>query len=203
MEAYGEMPVHVATGTGWCATNLEDQGDLSRDLYYYVVDSPLGPLFVGGSAAGVHHVAFLAGRDAEADCVAALEREAGGAAARDAASVSLVVAQLREYFAGERERFELPLAASGTEFQPRVWEALSRVPYGRTASYGEIARAISRPSAARAVGAASRRNPLAIVVPCHRIVGADGALTGYGSGLHRKAWLLKQEARASRLGLAV
>ncbi len=158
---------------------------------------------MGGSAAGVHHVAFLSGGDAEADCVTLLEREAGGPAVLDAASASLVVAQLREYFAGERQRFELPLAGSGTEFQRRVWEALRRVPYGRTASYGEIARAIDRPSAARAVGGASRRNPLMIVVPCHRIVGADGALTGYGGGLHRKEWLLKREARVSRFRLAL
>lgn len=196
-EAYAEAPAR--TRARRCATNHHDD----HHGYYDIVDSPPGLLFVGGSAAGVHRVAFLDGRDAEADCLALLEREAGGPGVRDAGAASPVVAQLGEYFAGERERFELPLAARGTEFQRRVWEALSRVPYGRTATYGEIAGATGRPSAARAVGAASGRNPLAIVVPCHRIVGADGALTGYGGGLTRKAWLLEQEARASRSGVAV
>jgi methylated-DNA-[protein]-cysteine S-methyltransferase len=195
MQAYAQAAAAPATHSGRSATNRQDQPDAFHDLYYDTVDSPLGPLFVGGSAAGVQHLAFLTGGGAQAESGALRDREAGPPGERDAAAASLVVAQLGEYFAGERERFDLPLAASGTEFQRRVWEALRRVPYGRTASYGEIARAIGRPSAARAVGAASRSNPLAIVVPCHRIVGADGALTGYGGGLERKAWLLEQEAR--------
>jgi methylated-DNA-[protein]-cysteine S-methyltransferase len=90
------------------------------------------------------------------------------------------------------------LAARGTVFQRRVWEALRAIPYGETASYGEVARAIGRPAASRAVGAANGRNPISIVVPCHRVVGAGGALTGYGGGLDRKAWLLNLEARTLR-----
>ncbi len=96
----------------------------------------------------------------------------------------------------------MALAARGTEFQRRVWEALCVIPYGETASYGEIARAVGRPAASRAVGAANGRNPISIVVPCHRVVGAGGALTGYGGGLDRKAWLLNLEARTLRPALA-
>lgn len=102
--------------------------------------------------------------------------------------------QLRAYFAGELRDFDLELAPQGTPFQLRVWEALRRVPYGTTASYGEIARAVDMPNAARAVGGANNRNPIAIVVPCHRVIGAGGSLTGYGGGLDRKRLLLDLEA---------
>lgn len=101
--------------------------------------------------------------------------------------------QCEEYFAGERREFDLPLEPQGTEFQRAVWRALLDVPYGATASYAEIARAIGKPKACRAVGAANGRNPLAIVVPCHRVIGADGSLTGYGGGLKAKQWLLNHE----------
>ena len=103
--------------------------------------------------------------------------------------------QLREYFAGERGRFELRLAARGTEFQRRVWRELERIPYGQTRSYGQIAAAVGAPRSVRAVGAANGRNPLPIVVPCHRVIGADGRLTGYGGGLPLKQLLLELEAR--------
>ncbi|MBN1939344.1 MAG: methylated-DNA--[protein]-cysteine S-methyltransferase [Candidatus Aminicenantes bacterium] len=106
-------------------------------------------------------------------------------------------AQLAEYFAGARTTFEIPLALEGTVFQAEVWEALRTVSFGRTASYVEIARKIGRPSAVRAVGAANGANPVSIIVPCHRIVGADGSLTGYGGGLWRKKWLLEHEKRNS------
>ena len=96
----------------------------------------------------------------------------------------------------------MPLAARGTDFQHRVWQALRAIPYGETASYGEVARVIGRPTASRAVGAANGRNPISIVVPCHRVVGAGGSLTGYGGGLDRKARLLNLEARALRPALA-
>lgn len=101
--------------------------------------------------------------------------------------------QLLEYFDGARRRFDLPLAAAGTAFQRRVWDELRRIPYGETISYGELARRIGRPTASRAVGAANGRNPLAIVVPCHRVIGADGALVGYGGGLPVKETLLAHE----------
>lgn len=161
--------------------------------YYDVIDSPLGSVLIGGSAAGLQRIHFLGGRRDEEDCRALLERETGEAPVRDPEAAAPAAEQLRAYFAGERERFELPLDPGGTTFQRRVWKVLSDVPFGETATYGEVARGIGRPAAARAVGAAIGRNPLWIVVPCHRIVGAGGALTGYGGGLDRKAWLLDHE----------
>jgi methylated-DNA-[protein]-cysteine S-methyltransferase len=107
--------------------------------------------------------------------------------------------QLEEYFAGERTRFDLRIAPRGTPFQERVWQALVNVAFGRTASYGEIARAIGRPAASRAVGAANGKNPIAIIVPCHRIIGASGSLVGYAGGLPRKKWLLAHEQSQRRL----
>lgn len=104
--------------------------------------------------------------------------------------------ELREYFAGRRSTFGLPLAPQGTAFQKRVWRAISEVPPGRTASYRDLARRIGRPTAVRAVGAAVGRNPLSVVVPCHRIVGADGTLTGYAGGVERKRALLALEGVA-------
>ena len=108
------------------------------------------------------------------------------------------IAQLREYFAGTRTAFDLPLAPTGTPFQRDVWTAISAVPFGATISYGELARRCGRPSAVRAAGAATGRNPLTIVVPCHRIMGSGGALTGYAGGLDRKRALLELEARHAR-----
>lgn len=103
--------------------------------------------------------------------------------------------QLEEYFAGRRSTFDLPLRPGGTPFQQAVWDALRAIPWGETRSYAEIARAVGRPAAVRAVGAANGRNPLAIVVPCHRVIGSGGALTGYAGGLEAKRWLLGHEAR--------
>jgi methylated-DNA-[protein]-cysteine S-methyltransferase len=113
-----------------------------------------------------------------------------GAVLEDAA------AQLTEYLAGERTTFDLPLRASGNAFERLVWAELARIPYGETASYGEIARRIGHPGAARAVGRANARNPIAIVVPCHRVIGSDGSLTGYAGGLDLKRALLALEADA-------
>mgnify|MGYP001824579142 CR=1 FL=1 len=101
--------------------------------------------------------------------------------------------QVAEYFEGTRRQFDLRLEMSGTDFQRQVWQRLQTVPYGRTASYQDIARGIGRPAAVRAVGAANGRNPVAIIVPCHRIIGKNGHLVGYGSGIWRKEWLLKHE----------
>ena len=103
--------------------------------------------------------------------------------------------QLQEYFAGERRRFELPCELRGTDFQKKVWSALETIPYGQTRSYGDIARMVGSPKAVRAVGAANGKNPLWIVVPCHRVVGADGSLTGYAGGLEMKKRLLELEQR--------
>lgn len=112
----------------------------------------------------------------------------------DEGATSELRRQLREYFSGERTSFDLPLALRGTEFQVRVWSALRGIPYGETRSYGEIAEEIASPGAARAVGQANHRNPIPILVPCHRVVGADGSLTGFGGGLETKEWLLERES---------
>jgi methylated-DNA-[protein]-cysteine S-methyltransferase len=144
------------------------------------VETPIGTLWLGGSECGLTHVSF--------------ERMPETGPPRRLASVARQ--QLAAYFAGELERFDLPLAPAGTAFQRRVWDAVAAIPYGATASYSEIAAAVGRPSACRAAGAANGRNPLAIVVPCHRVVGAAGALTGYGGGLVRKRALLDLERRA-------
>ncbi len=101
--------------------------------------------------------------------------------------------QLAEYFAGRRQVFEVPLAAAGTPFQQRVWAALRTIPYGQTRSYGQVAAAIGSPKACRAVGMANNRNPIMIIVPCHRVIGADGSLVGYAGGVHIKEYLLRLE----------
>lgn len=103
--------------------------------------------------------------------------------------------QLEEYFAGQRKEFSLPLAPKGTEFQLRVWQALLQIPYGETRSYGELAAMVGNPKACRAVGGANHRNPLSILIPCHRVVGTKGSLTGYAGGLSVKEFLLKLETR--------
>lgn len=103
------------------------------------------------------------------------------------------VRQLIEYFAGTRRDFDLPLRLQGTAFQQRVWRELTEIPYGETWSYGELAKRIDKPSASRAVGLANGSNPISILVPCHRVIGADGSLTGYGGGIERKRWLLAHE----------
>jgi methylated-DNA-[protein]-cysteine S-methyltransferase len=144
------------------------------------VDTPLGPLWLGGDEDGLTGVAFHGEPDARSED--ALLQEAAG--------------QLRAYFAGELRRFELPLAPRGTDFQRRVWDAVAAIPYGSTSTYSAVAAVIGSPRACRAVGAANGRNPLPIVVPCHRLVGASGALTGYGGGLALKRALLDLEAAA-------
>ena len=108
--------------------------------------------------------------------------------------------QLAEYFAGTRTTFDLPLEAGGTAFEHRVWDALRRIPYGTTVGYGELARRLGDGRATRAVGAANGKNPIPIIVPCHRVVGSRGELTGFGGGLDRKRWLLEHEGALMRLG---
>jgi methylated-DNA-[protein]-cysteine S-methyltransferase len=143
------------------------------------VETTLGTLWLAGDEQGLTRISF------ERAPLRCPERLAGAARSQFAA-----------YFAGELERFDLPLAPTGTDFQRRVWDAVAAIPYGTTASYSEVAAAVGRPTACRAVGAANGRNPLAIVIPCHRVVGAAGALTGYGGGLERKRALLDLERGA-------
>src|SRR5262249_6058920 len=110
-----------------------------------------------------------------------------------------VLQQLHEYFEGRSTSFDIPLSMSGSAFEHAVWSALQEIPYGETASYGEIARRVGEPDAPRAVGVANARNPIAVIVPCHRVIGADGSLTGYGGGLERKRFLLDLESGALAL----
>jgi methylated-DNA-[protein]-cysteine S-methyltransferase len=115
--------------------------------------------------------------------------------------VADAVGQLRAYFAGQRRTFELPLAPEGTPFQQRVWRELLNIPYGQTISYGELARRLGNPNGSRAVGLANGANPISIVIPCHRVIGSTGKLTGYGGGLKTKQWLLALERVGSGLEL--
>ncbi len=155
-------------------------------LHYRWISSPLGGLRLLAGAEGLKEVSF----EHRAGALPEGAREDGG---RHPA-LAEAERQLREYFAGTGRAFDLPLAPEGTAFQRRVWSALRSIPYGCTWSYGELARRIGRPGAARAVGAANHANPIAIIVPCHRVVGRDGSLTGYGGGLWIKRWLLDFEA---------
>lgn len=155
-----------------------------------VIDSRIGPLLLVASDGALTHVWFDGLRHAKAS-----EAEV---APEDAAVLAAATMQLTEYFAGTRHEFDLPLRAAGTEFQHAVWDALAEIPWGTTTTYGAIARHLGMPvSASRAVGAANGANPLSIVVPCHRVIGADGTLTGYGGGLARKSALLRLEGVAT------
>jgi methylated-DNA-[protein]-cysteine S-methyltransferase len=170
-----------------------DFGDLRADegpAFEAVFLSPVGPLRLvarGGALAGVY---FPGHRGAPPP-----GRPVGGGHA----VLAQAAEQLGEYFAGRRLAFSLPLAPRGTDFQRRVWRALVAITPGTTRSYAELAREVGRPDAARATGSANARNPLSIVVPCHRVVGAAGALTGYAGGLERKAWLLAHERAVAGL----
>lgn len=153
-------------------------------MWFDEIDSPVGKLVIAADDAGVRHIRFERERHP-------IRRT--GDWQRDAARLAFVRVQLEEYFAGTRRTFDLPLAPVGSPFQLRVWEALRDIPYGRTVSYSEVARRMADPESVRAVGAANGRNPLPIVVPCHRVIGADGSLVGFGGGLPRKRWLLAHE----------
>jgi methylated-DNA-[protein]-cysteine S-methyltransferase len=154
-----------------------------------VVPSPIGPLTVVADEGALVRLAMSPpSRFVDAELG---ERHDEGFAE--------VVGQLGEYFAGDRTSFDLPLHPVGSDFELAVWEQLTRIPYGETRSYGYVAKAVGEPGGAQAVGAANGRNPLAIVVPCHRVIGADGSLVGFGGGLPRKRFLLDLEQRGDRL----
>jgi methylated-DNA-[protein]-cysteine S-methyltransferase len=153
---------------------------------WHVVESPIGDLLLMGDGSALTGLHMHAAGEGAAAADPAWEHDPGAFAE--------VEAQLRAYFDGERTEFDLELAPSGTDFQLDVWRALVEVPYGETASYGEIARRVGRPTGFRAVGAANGQNPIAVIIPCHRIIGSGGSLTGYGGGLDRKRLLLDLEA---------
>jgi methylated-DNA-[protein]-cysteine S-methyltransferase len=152
-------------------------------MVYDEIDSPVGPLLLASDEAGLRLIHFQAGG----------RREGDPAWTRDASAFTDLRRQLAEYFRGERRTFDVRLAPEGTAFQRDTWRALATIPYGATISYAELARRVGRPRAVRAVGAANGANPLPIVVPCHRVIGADGSLTGFGGGLDAKRRLLELE----------
>ena len=153
---------------------MENEKTFTRHLI-----SPLGTLRLTATDRGLRSVGFVERADGQADDDhPVLERAAG---------------ELSEYFAGKRTTFSVPLAAEGTDFQHEVWEHLRTIPPGRTVSYADVARAVGKPRGSQAVGRANGSNPLAIVVPCHRVVGTTGKLTGYAGGVERKQWLLRHE----------
>jgi methylated-DNA-[protein]-cysteine S-methyltransferase len=156
------------------------------------MDSPIGRIGLTATPDGLAEIWFD-GYDASA---------APGVGDRDPAGVlDQAKAQLEEYFAGTRTSFDVPLAPSGSAIELNVWALLREIPTGRTASYGEIARKLGEPTMARAVGRANGQNPLPIVVPCHRVIGANGSLVGFGGGIERKRWLLEHEGALARSAL--
>ncbi|NLN14889.1 MAG: methylated-DNA--[protein]-cysteine S-methyltransferase [Tissierellia bacterium] len=151
--------------------------------YYYIYETKIGKILLAEEEG---HITNLYFDD---------QREVEGAELKETALIREAKKQLDEYLLGRRKEFNLPLKAKGTEFQQRVWQALLDIPYGETKSYGEIAKIIGNPKAARAVGLANNRNPISIFIPCHRVIGKNGKLVGYGGGLQIKEFLLTLERK--------
>jgi methylated-DNA-[protein]-cysteine S-methyltransferase len=160
--------------------------------FFTRVPSPIGELLLSGDEHGLAELRFPPETAAAAY---GFQARATGSPEGSDSPLPAASAQLAAYFDGSLRDFQLPLALAGSPFFRRVWEAVRAIPFGETRTYGEIAAEIGRPGAARAVGLANGRNPVPIIVPCHRLIGADGSLTGYGGGLPRKRWLLDHEAR--------
>ena len=157
---------------------------MTMTVCYSHIASPLGRLFAQGDGqfvTGLFMPQHIGWRGPDASW------------RRSDASFAVVREQLAEYFAGERQQFDVPLKLAGTPFQQRVWQELVRIPFGTTITYAQLARRVGKPTASRAVGHANSRNPISIVVPCHRVIGADGKLTGYAGGVDKKEWLLAWE----------
>lgn len=161
-------------------------------ILYQYMDSPVEPLLLAANDDGLYLIEFHSPRHP----MARLEKWREG----ENAILDMARAQLQEYFSGTRQRFDLPLAPQGTPFQQQVWRTLATIPYGQTISYAQLAQRVGKPTAMRAVGAANGRNPLPIVLPCHRVIGADGSLTGFGGGLPTKRFLLELEGSLEPAG---
>jgi len=160
------------------------RGNAATTTYWHEIDTPIGAVLLAGNSWALSSVGFQAGPRA---------MRPQPHWVRSAAPFTAVVTQLAAYFAGSLREFQLALAPRGTQFQLAVWDALRRIPYGATLSYGELARQLGHPQGARAVGLANGANPLPVIVPCHRVIGADGSLTGFGGGLPIKRTLLALE----------
>jgi methylated-DNA-[protein]-cysteine S-methyltransferase len=161
-----------------------------KAIFYTYLGSPIGTLLLAGDASGLQQILFSTdGRPARPD----------PEWHEDPSALTEPVRQLNAYFAGQLEQFDLALLPQGTPFQQKVWSELQKIPYGETISYGELARRIGNPKASRAVGLANGSNPISIVIPCHRVIGSNGKLTGYGGGLPIKEKLLALEKRQLRL----
>lgn len=159
-------------------------------MHYSYVESPIGDLLVAGDDGVLKLVSFPCG---------SMAREPGEGWERKDSEFDEVRRELGEYFEGKRESFDVPLEADGTDFQRDVLGALQQIPYGETRTYGEIAEHLGKPKASRAVGAANGRNPIPILIPCHRVIGSDGSLTGFGGGIDTKEFLLSLERRQKAL----
>src|SRR5262249_19479836 len=154
------------------------------------IESPIGPLLLVGDEAGLRELWFVEGRR---------RKKPNPGWQENAKPFAKAIRQLREYFAGKREEFDLPLVLDGTPFQLNVWRNLQKIPYGKTVSYLDLAKKIGNPKAVRAVGLANGSNPIPIIVPCHRVIGSNGSLTGFGGGLPTKQKLLALESHQLRL----
>jgi methylated-DNA-[protein]-cysteine S-methyltransferase len=160
---------------------------IANPCTYVVMPSPVGPLTIVARDGVITGLYMQAQRHGPDPATLSLPADA------DDEPFATAVSQLTAYFDGSLTQFDLPLAPEGTPFQRKVWDGLREIPYGHTVSYGELARRIGSPAASRAVGLANGRNPIAIIVPCHRVIGSDGSLTGYGGGIDRKRFLLTLE----------
>jgi methylated-DNA-[protein]-cysteine S-methyltransferase len=162
-----------------------------KEFYTSYYPSPVGLLMITFSADGLKKIEYVNKKDIdERECNSIFFEKQG---VRD--TYNLIYDQLNEYFTGNRAVFDFPILLSGSNFQLKVWDELMNIPYGETYSYYQIAKAIGNPGACQAVGSANKRNPLPIVIPCHRVIGADGSLTGYEGGLWRKRWLIDLEQK--------
>ena len=160
-----------------------------------MMSSPVGLLFLARTDRGLRYLQFMDRKSLKRLIASHAEDNPGAAWEPSLLELKDVVDQLDLFFNGMLQTFDLPLDAVGSDFQTKVWKALGQIPFGETRTYGQIAKSIRQPKASRAVGLANHQNPIAIIVPCHRVIGANGTLTGYGGGLPRKRWLLDHEAR--------
>ncbi|WP_188207008.1 methylated-DNA--[protein]-cysteine S-methyltransferase [Alkalibacillus aidingensis] len=158
--------------------------------------SPVGPLFLGSDGENLYWIDFGTAEEKMNKIQNWLKKHRIDPHFKeDPSSFEPVISQLEEYFSGDRKTFDVDFKFVGTEFQKQVWQALTQIPYGETVAYGDIAKTINKPKAVRAVGGALNKNPFSIIVPCHRVIGKNGSLTGFGGGLDKKTWLLEHELK--------